>query len=57
MIPSFGISLPRHFVIQYDDGNYSTYIDPFHGGRPITAEEIAEIEGKNINEPELVTAA
>ena len=36
-MPVFGISLPRHFVIQFDDGNYATYIDPFNGGRPITA--------------------
>ena len=38
-MPVFGIGLPHHFVIQFDDGNYSTYIDPFHGGRVITALE------------------
>lgn len=38
-MPVFGISLPRHFVIEYNDGNYSTYVDPFHGGRTITARE------------------
>jgi regulator of sirC expression with transglutaminase-like and TPR domain len=30
--PVFGIGLPYHFLIRYDDGQYSTYIDPFHGG-------------------------
>ena len=36
-MPVFGIGLPNHFVIQFDDGNYSTFIDPFHNGRVITA--------------------
>ncbi len=35
-MPLYGIGLPRHFVVEYDDGIYATYIDPFHGGRPIT---------------------
>ena len=38
-MPVFGIGLPRHFVLQFDDGNYSTYIDPFNGGRTITARD------------------
>ena len=33
-----GIGLPGHFVIRYDDGNYSTFIDPFHGGTLIDLE-------------------
>ncbi len=43
--PVFGIGLPRHFVIQYDDGLFSTYIDPFHAGRLLTAAECLEIAG------------
>jgi regulator of sirC expression with transglutaminase-like and TPR domain len=42
-----GIGLPRHFVIQYDDGDYSTYIDPYHGGTILSAEDcfrLAQIE-------------
>jgi regulator of sirC expression with transglutaminase-like and TPR domain len=38
-MPVFGVDLPRHFVVQFDDGRYSTYIDPFHGGKIITAQE------------------
>ncbi|HEX5431286.1 MAG TPA: transglutaminase-like domain-containing protein [Bryobacteraceae bacterium] len=38
-MPVYGIGLPRHFVLQFDDGNYSTFIDPFHGGRTITARD------------------
>ncbi|MCU1325073.1 MAG: hypothetical protein JWN34_443 [Bryobacterales bacterium] len=30
--PVYGIALPGHFVIRYNDGAYSTFIDPFHGG-------------------------
>ena len=31
--PVSGIGLPGHFVVRYDDGEYFTYIDPFHRGR------------------------
>jgi regulator of sirC expression with transglutaminase-like and TPR domain len=37
--PVRGIGLPGHFVVRYDDGAYSTYIDPFNGGRLLTAQE------------------
>lgn len=44
-MPVFGIGLPRHFIIQFDDGNYAAYIDPFHGGRAITARDILVLSG------------
>jgi len=31
--PVFGVGLPGHFVALYDDGDYATYIDPYHGGK------------------------
>lgn len=31
-----GIGLPGHFIVRYDDAQYATYIDPFHGGRLLT---------------------
>jgi regulator of sirC expression with transglutaminase-like and TPR domain len=31
--PVFGIGLPGHFVVRYQDAGFSTYIDPFHGGK------------------------
>jgi len=46
--PVFGIGLPGHFVVQYDDGLYSTYIDPFHGGALLDAAQchgLAKTEG------------
>ncbi|MDX2154617.1 MAG: transglutaminase-like domain-containing protein [Bryobacteraceae bacterium] len=36
--PVLGIGLPGHFVVQYDDGRYATYIDVFHGGALLDAE-------------------
>lgn len=39
----YGIGLPGHFLVQYDDGDYSTYIDPFHGGRLLTLEDCSEL--------------
>jgi regulator of sirC expression with transglutaminase-like and TPR domain len=31
--PVFGIGLPGHFVIKYDDGKFTTFLDPFNGGK------------------------
>ena len=41
----FGIGLPGHFVVQYDDGLYSTYIDAFHGGKLLDAAGCYELAG------------
>ena len=38
--PIHGIGLPGHFVIRYDDGFYSTFIDPFHEGKLIDIGEV-----------------
>lgn len=35
--PVFGIGLPGHFIVQYNDGQYSTFIDPFNGGELLSA--------------------
>src|SRR5580704_3363555 len=53
-MPVFGIGLPRHFVLQFDDGNYSTYIDPFHGGRAITALDCFTLAGAEVADPALL---
>lgn len=37
--PIYGIGLPGHFLVQYNDGEYSTFIDPFHGGRLLLERE------------------
>jgi regulator of sirC expression with transglutaminase-like and TPR domain len=37
--PVFGIPLPGHFVVQYDDGKYSTFLDPFNGGKLLNEDD------------------
>ena len=56
-MPVFGISLPRHFIIEFDDGNYSTYIDPYHGGRTITSEECFALARAKVADPVLLRRA
>ena len=37
--PVYGIGLPGHFLVKYDDGAFEAYIDVFHGGRLMTGSE------------------
>jgi regulator of sirC expression with transglutaminase-like and TPR domain len=53
-MPVFGISLPRHFVVEFNDGNYATYIDPYHGGRTITVRECFALAGAQVADPTLL---
>jgi len=41
--PISGIGLPGHFVIQYDDGAWSTYVDPFNGGKLLSEDDCREL--------------
>jgi regulator of sirC expression with transglutaminase-like and TPR domain len=43
--PVFGVGLPGHFLVEYDDGAQSTYIDAFHGGRLLEASDCYELAG------------
>ena len=52
-----GIGLPRHFVIQYDDGNYSAYIDPFHGGAILSPEDCYRLAQAEEDNPRLLAPA
>jgi hypothetical protein len=52
-MPLYGIGLPRHFVVQYDDGNYNTYIDPY-GGRPITARDCFALAQTQVFDPSIL---
>jgi regulator of sirC expression with transglutaminase-like and TPR domain len=53
-MPVYGIGLPRHFVLEFNDGNYATYIDPFHGGRQISAGECYALAGAQIADPAML---
>jgi regulator of sirC expression with transglutaminase-like and TPR domain len=33
--PVYGIGFPGHFLVQFNDGIFSTYVDPFHGGEEL----------------------
>ena len=50
--PVFGIGLPGHFLIRYDDGDYSTYIDPYHGGTLLDADGCCRLAQAESLEPE-----
>ncbi len=52
--PVFGIGLPRHFVVQYDDGQYSTFIDPFHGGELLSADQCYDRAQMAIGDPRVL---
>ena len=32
-LPYFGVGLPGHFLVKYDDGRKRVFVDPFNGGR------------------------
>jgi regulator of sirC expression with transglutaminase-like and TPR domain len=54
-MPVFGIGLPRHFVIEYNDGNYAAYVDPFNGGRVISPRECFALAGATVADPALLS--
>jgi len=56
-MPVFGVSLPRRFILQFDDGRYATYIDPFGGGRTITPRECFALAGATVADPALLQHA
>lgn len=41
--PVYGIGLPGHFIVLYDDGDFSTFIDPFNSGRLLREEECFDL--------------
>jgi regulator of sirC expression with transglutaminase-like and TPR domain len=41
--PVSGIGLPGHFIVEYNDGKFAAYIDPFHSGRLLTADDCRKL--------------
>ena len=41
--PVRGIGLPGHFIVKYEDSEYSAFIDPFHGGALPTENDCYEL--------------
>ena len=54
--PVFGIGLPGHFVVRYDDGQYATYIDPFQGGALLNADECYALASVKFPDPRVLQA-
>jgi len=38
-----GVGLPGHFIVRYDDPEYSVVIDPFHGGAILDATQCCQL--------------
>ncbi len=41
--PVSGVGLPGHFIVEYNDGEFATYIDPFHSGKLLDLEECRQL--------------
>jgi regulator of sirC expression with transglutaminase-like and TPR domain len=54
--PVTGVGLPGHFIVQYDDADFSVYIDPFHSGRLLSAEDCLQLARDRTGENADVTA-
>jgi len=47
-LPIYGTNIPLHFLLQYDSGQFFSFIDPFHGGvllDRLTCEKFLEENG------------
>jgi regulator of sirC expression with transglutaminase-like and TPR domain len=42
-LPLYGVGLPKHFLVKYQDANTEIFIDPFNGGRILSRLECREI--------------
>jgi regulator of sirC expression with transglutaminase-like and TPR domain len=42
-LPFYGVGLPGHFVLKYDDNRRVIFIDPFHGGRILEVEDCRDL--------------
>ena len=54
-LPIVGIDMPMHFILRYDS-EHPFYIDPFHQGRILTANECGDMIGKPVDESMLPVA-
>lgn len=41
-IPAFGLDVPAHFLVEVEEPGGLVVIDPFHGGRTLTRDELSE---------------
>jgi len=55
-LPLVGVDMPMHFILRYE-GENPFYIDPFHQGRILTANECGDLIGKPIDDETLAIAS
>ncbi|HTP88211.1 MAG TPA: transglutaminase-like domain-containing protein [Bryobacteraceae bacterium] len=41
--PVYGVGLPGHFLVRYDEDGFSAFLDPYHGGQTLTVEDCHEL--------------
>jgi regulator of sirC expression with transglutaminase-like and TPR domain len=41
--PVYGVGLPGHFLVRYDDADFASFVDPYHGGQLLTAADCHEL--------------
>jgi regulator of sirC expression with transglutaminase-like and TPR domain len=56
-MPVFGIGLPNRFIVQFDDGRFAAFIDPFGGGRQVSPSECFAMAGATVADPMLLARA
>ncbi len=56
-MPVYGIGLPNRFVVQFDDGRFAAFIDPFGGGRIVSPAECFALAGATVADPTLLARA
>ncbi len=49
--PLHGVALPGHFILQYDDGEFSTFIDAFNGWRTLDEADCIELASRAAGVP------
>jgi regulator of sirC expression with transglutaminase-like and TPR domain len=52
--PVFGIALPGHFLVQYNDGQYATFIDPFQAGALLSADDCYQMASLKYPDPRVL---
>ncbi|MDQ6706580.1 MAG: transglutaminase-like domain-containing protein [Acidobacteriota bacterium] len=55
--PVRGIALPGHFVVKYEDDEYSAFIDPFHGGALLTEADCYDLAQLTTPDPRVFAPA
>ena len=52
-LPVYGVAMPAHFILKYDDGSAEMFFDPFHDGKLYSRESCVEyLYGFKIEEPD-----